>query len=54
MAPLILDPTAGEMSKDMKAVCRIFENVTGWRVQKTRLFPLHYWQRKLREEWVRL
>ena len=31
-APLILDPTAGEMSKDMKAVCRSFESVTGWRV----------------------
>ena len=30
--PLILDPTAGEMSKDMKAVCRSFESVTGWRV----------------------
>ena len=31
-APLILDPTAGDMTKDMKAVCRDFEKVTGWRV----------------------
>ena len=31
-APLILDPTAGEMTKDMKAVCKDFEKVTGWRI----------------------
>ena len=31
-APLILDPTAGDMTKDMKAVCRDFEMVTGWRI----------------------
>ena len=26
------DPTAGDMTKDMKAVCRDFEMVTGWRI----------------------
>ena len=31
-APLIIDPTAGEMTKDMRAVCKDFEKVTGWRV----------------------
>ena len=31
-APLILDPTAGEMTKDMKVVCKDFETVTGWRI----------------------
>ena len=31
-APLILDPTAGDMTKDMKAVCKNFEKVTGWRI----------------------
>ena len=31
-APLILDPTAGEMTKDMRAVCNDFEKVTGWRI----------------------
>ena len=31
-APLILDPTAGEMTKEMKATCKGFEKVTGWRV----------------------
>ena len=31
-APLILDPTAGDMTKDMKAVCKGFETVTGWRI----------------------
>ena len=31
-APLILDPTAGDMTRDMKEVCKNFENVTGWRI----------------------
>ena len=31
-APLILDPTAGEMTRDMRAVCNDFEKVTGWRI----------------------
>ena len=31
-APLIIDPTAGEMTKEMKATCKGFEKVTGWRV----------------------
>ena len=31
-APLIIDPTAGEMTKEMKVACRNFERVTGWRV----------------------
>ena len=31
-APLILDPTSGNMTKEMKAVSRKFEEVTGWRV----------------------
>ena len=31
-APLILDPTSGSMTKEMKAVSRKFEEVTGWRV----------------------
>ena len=31
-APLILDPTAGSLSKDAKEVCRKFEQVTGMRV----------------------
>ena len=31
-APLIVDPTAGTLSKEMKAVCRSFEGVTGMRV----------------------
>ena len=31
-APLILDPTAGDMSKEMKSVCKDLEKVTGWRV----------------------
>ena len=31
-APLILDPTAGSLSKDAKEVCRRFEQVTGMRV----------------------
>ena len=32
-APLILDPTAGSLSKDAKEVCRKFEQVTGMRVE---------------------
>ena len=31
-APLILDPTGGIMTKEMKEVCRRFETVTGMRV----------------------
>ena len=31
-APLIIDPTPGYMMKEMKAVTRKFEEVTGWRV----------------------
>ena len=31
-APLILDPTSGDMSKEMREVARKFEVVTGWRV----------------------
>ena len=31
-APLILDPTAGDMSKEMKSVCKDLAKVTGWRV----------------------
>ena len=31
-APLILDPTSGCMTKEMKAVSKKFEEVTGWRV----------------------
>ena len=31
-APLILDPTFGTMSKEMKEVTKKFEEVTGWRV----------------------
>ena len=31
-APLILDPTAGSMTKEMKIVCNQFEKVTGMRV----------------------
>ena len=31
-APLILDPTFGTMSKEMKEVAKKFEEVTGWRV----------------------
>ena len=31
-APVILDPTSGNMTKEMKAVSRKFEEVTGWRV----------------------
>ena len=31
-APLILDPTAGSMTRDMREVCRRFELVTGMRV----------------------
>ena len=31
-APLILDPTSGNMAKEMKAVSRKFEEVTGSRV----------------------
>ena len=31
-APLIIDPTAGEMTKEMKEVCKRFEAVTGMRV----------------------
>ena len=31
-APLILDPVAGEMTSDMKNVCKKFEDVTGFRV----------------------
>ena len=31
-APLILDPTAGSLTKDMKEVCSKFEEVTGMRV----------------------
>ena len=31
-APLILDPTSGNMTKEMKAVSKKFEEVTGWRV----------------------
>jgi hypothetical protein len=31
-APLFLDPTSGAMTKQMKEVCRKFEDVTGWRV----------------------
>ena len=31
-APLILDPTAGDLTRDMKAVCTDFEKVTGWRI----------------------
>ena len=32
LAPLIIDPVAGCMTKDMKEVCRNFEGVTGMRV----------------------
>ena len=31
-APLILDPTAGSMTNEMKDVCRKFENITGMKV----------------------
>ena len=31
-APLIQDPTAGDMTRDMKAVYKDFEKVTGWRI----------------------
>ena len=31
-APLILDPTSGSMTKEMKEVCRKFEQVTGMRI----------------------
>ena len=31
-APLFLDPTSGTMTKQMKEICRKFEEVTGWRV----------------------
>ena len=31
-APLLLDPTQGEMTREMKQVCRKFEEVTGWRI----------------------
>ena len=31
-APLILDPTAGSMTSDMKEVCRKFENLTDMRI----------------------
>ena len=31
-APLIIDPTAGTMTKELKEVCRKFESVTGMRV----------------------
>ena len=31
-APLIVDPTAGNMTKELKEVCRRFEAVTGMRV----------------------
>ena len=31
-APLLLDPAPGEMTRDMKEVCRKFEEVTGWRI----------------------
>ena len=31
-APLILDPVAGEMTSEMKNVCKKFEDVTGFRV----------------------
>ena len=31
-APKILDPTSGSMTKDIKDVCRKFEQVTGMRV----------------------
>ena len=30
--PLILDSTSGDMTKEMQAVSRKFEEVTGWRV----------------------
>ena len=32
LAPLILDPTAGNMTKEIKDVCKKFEQVTGMRV----------------------
>ena len=31
-APLILDPVEGEMTNEIKAVCKKFEEVTGFRV----------------------
>ena len=31
-APLIIDPTSGTMTRDMKEVCKRFESVTGMRV----------------------
>ena len=31
-APLLLDPTQGQMTKEMKEVCKKFEEVTGWRI----------------------
>ena len=31
-APLILDPVEGEMTNEMKSVCKKFEEVTGFRV----------------------
>ena len=34
-APLLLDPTSGDITKDMREVCRKFEEVTGWRVSVT-------------------
>ena len=31
-APLLLDPTSVEMTREMKEVCKKFEEVTGWRI----------------------